>query len=215
MNRRQILLGTLGFGAAAVMAPLGLRPLSAQEGATEDGAPDPSTGRYPDEHMLGNPEAKVVFIEYASLSCPHCAHFHTTFLPQLRTDWIEPGKLLYIYRDFPLNAPALWAAMAANCLKGERYFAFLDILYKNQSSWLASDNVPAALFNYAQLAGLDQERFDQCVNDQAELDRILARVEYAQKTYDITGTPTLILNGQKVQPASYQELSDMIEAAQG
>lgn len=211
MNRRQILLGTLGLGVATAMTPLSLRPLKAQE---ESGAPDPATGFYPDEHMLGNPEAKAVFIEYASLSCPHCAHFHTTFLPSLRSDWIDQGKLLYVYRDFPLNAPALWAAMVANCLEGERYFAFLDILYKNQASWLSADDVAAALFNYAQLAGFDQARFDQCANDQAELDRILARVEYAQKAYDITGTPTLILNGNKVQPENYEALSAMIAAAQ-
>ncbi len=207
MKRRQILLGGLGFGLVAALTPLTVRGLRAEDAAAA--APD-ADGFFPDDRTLGDPAAPVTLIEYASLSCPHCAQFHATVLPGLKADWIETGKLFYVYRDFPLNAPALWAAMAANCLEGERYFAFIRQLYANQGSWLNADDTVEALFEYAKLAGFSRERFDECVNDESELNRIISRIEYAQQTYDISGTPTVILNGEKVQPASYEELSEMI-----
>lgn len=221
MKRRQILLGGLGFGLIAATAPVTLRSLRAEGEASAETAsgaelqPDPATGLFADDRTLGDPAAPVTMIEYASLSCPHCASFHQTILPKLKSEWIETGKLYYVYRDFPLNAPALWAAMVANCLEGDRYFAFLNLLYENQSSWLGAEDPAAALFEYAQLAGFSRERFDSCVNDEAELNRIIARIEHAQATYDVSSTPTVILNGEKVQPGSYDELAEMIGELQG
>lgn len=214
MKRRQILLGGLGFGLIAAVSPLTARGLRAEGEDAAAMTPDPATGLFPDDRTLGDPAAPATLIEYASLSCPHCANFHATILPKLKSEFVETGKLYYVYRDYPLNGPALWAAMAANCLEGDRYFAFLNLLYENQSSWLGASDPVAALFEYAKLAGFSQERFDQCVNDESELNRIIARIEYAQETYDVTGTPTVILNGEKVSPASYEDLAEMIEDAQ-
>lgn len=212
MNRRQILLGGLGFGLAATVLPaLSGRALAADPPAGLDEA----SGLFLDDRTLGNPTAKAVLIEYASLSCPHCANFHTTILPRLKTDWIEPGRLLYVYRHFPLNAPALWAAMVTECQQGESFFGLLDLLFQQQQAWLTAEDTSGAIFEVAQLAGFDRARFDQCVNDQDVLNRILDRVDYATARYDVRGTPTIILNGEKVQPKTYEDLSKAIEILQG
>lgn len=212
MNRRQIVLGGLGLGVAATLLPaFSARVLAADPPA----GLDESTGLFLDDRTLGNPGAKVVLIEYASLSCPHCANFHTSILPRLKTDWIEPGKLLYVYRHFPLNAPALWAAMVTECQQGEGFFGLLDLLFQQQQAWLTAEDTAGAIFEVAQLAGFDRARFDQCVNDQEVLNRILDRVDYATARYDVKGTPTIILNGEKVQPKTYEDLSKAIEILQG
>jgi len=212
MNRRQILLGGLGVGVTAATLPaLSWRVLAADPPA----GLDPATGLFLDDRTLGSPAAKAVLIEYASLSCPHCANFHQTILPRLRTDWIETGKLLYVYRHFPLNAPALWAAMVTECQQGDAFFGLLDLLFQQQQAWLTAEDTADALFKVAQLAGFDQARFDLCANDEDMLNKILDRVDYATATYDVKGTPTVILNGEKVQPRSYEELSAAIEALQG
>ncbi len=211
MNRRQILLSALGAGVATAALPL----LSGRAFANTPAGLDPATGLFLDDRAKGDPNAKAVLIEYASLSCPHCATFNNTIVPRLKTDWIDTGKLLYVYRHFPLNAPALWAAMAAECLQGDAFFGFIDTLFQQQSKWLTAEDTAGAIFEIAQLAGFDQARFDQCVNDEAMLNKILDRVDYATETYNVQGTPTIILNGQKIQPRSYEELSDAIGAIAG
>lgn len=211
MNRRQILLSALGAGVATAALPL----LSGRAFANTPAGLDPATGLFLDDRMLGDPNAKAVLIEYASLSCPHCATFNNTIVPRLKTDWVETGGLLYVFRHFPLNAPALWGAMVAECLQGETFFRFIDMLFQEQAKWLTAEDTAGAIFEYAQLAGFDRARFDQCVNDEAMLNKILDRVDYATATYNVQGTPTIILNGQKVQPKTYEELSDAIAAVQG
>lgn len=213
MNRRQILVGALAGAGLLTLAPLSRRARADEPIKLEA---DPATGLFPNDRMQGNREtAKAILIEYASLSCPHCANFHKTIMPSLKADWIDSGKLLYVYRDFPLNAPALWAAMVANCLQGDRYFAFIAMLYQNQETWLGASDINAALKQYAQLAGMDDATFDTCINDAKEIDRIVAGVEYAQATYGVDSTPAVILNGSRVKPRSYEELSQMLADATG
>jgi protein-disulfide isomerase len=211
MHRRQILVGALAGAGLLALAPL---RLAAQSTVVLE--PDAATGLFPTDRVLGDPAtAKAILIEYASFSCPHCRDFHQTIVPSLKADWVDQGKLLYVYRDFPLNAPALWASMVANCMEGERYFAFVDLLYKNQESWLGASDIPAALKQYAQIAGMDDATFERCINDAAEIDRIVAHVEYAQATYGVDSTPAVILNGSRVKPRSYEELSQMIADSLG
>lgn len=209
MNRRQILVGALAGAGLIALAPW-------RAGAADTPAlqADPTTGLFPDDRVLGNREtAKAILIEYASLSCPHCKHFNDTIVPSIKTDWVDTGKILYVYRDFPLNAPALWASMVANCMEGDRYFAFIAMLYQNQEAWLGASDIQAALRQYAQGAGMDDATFDKCINDAAAIDRIVAGVEYAQLTYNVQGTPSIFLNGERVQPKDYQELSQMLADA--
>lgn len=154
-----------------------------------------------DDRILGSAEAPITLIEYASLTCPHCATFHNETLPRIKESWIDPGKARLVYRHYPLDGLALRAAAVADCLEGDRFFAFLGILFENQLRWARASDPLKVLSQYAKLAGLTQARFDACVADQAEMDKILARAQEGRATYNVQSTPTLIVNGEKVEGA--------------
>ena len=181
------------MGAAALSVAPGLRlagPVRAQEMPV-----------YDEDRILGAADAPITMIEYSSLTCPHCANLHAGALPKIKKTWIADGKLRLVFRHYPLDGLALRAAAVSNCIQGERFFAFLDLLYENQKRWASSQNPLGILGQYAKLAGLNQERFDACVNDQAEMDRILKRAQEGRGTYEVNSTPTLIVNGTKVEGA--------------
>jgi protein-disulfide isomerase len=191
MKRRNILLGVAAGGIVAlagIWLPAG--PARAAEMAI-----------FEDDRFLGSAEAPITIIEYSSLTCPHCASFHAGALPQIKKTWIADGRVRLVYRHFPLDAAALRAAAVANCIEGERYFGFLDLLFKSQPRWAGSGNPLKALGQLARLAGLSQEKFEACVNDETEMDRILARRQDGIKTYEVQSTPTLIINGEKFESA--------------
>lgn len=149
----------------------------------------------PDDHVLGNADAPVTIIEYASLTCPHCATFATQTLPQVKSAYIDEGLVRLVFRDFPLDRVALKASLLARCVPDERYFAMLDVLFRSQNDWAASTDPVTALSQIGRTAGLDQAKVDACLNDQAETDKIVAGIQAAQDEFKISSTPTLIING--------------------
>jgi protein-disulfide isomerase len=189
MKRRQILIGGLALAGLTTLERLGLlwprQALAAEE-------------IFEDDRILGNPEAPITIIEYSSLTCPHCASFHRNTLPQLRDSWLKDGRARLVFRDYPLDRVALTAAVLAHCLEGDkRYFGFIDVLFQQQKSWARSSDPVSALRKLSRLAGMDSETFDQCLADQAKIDRILEKVQDAQNKYEIQSTPTFIVNGEK------------------
>jgi len=156
---------------------------------------------YDDDRVLGSAEAPITMIEYASLTCPHCADFHRDTLPRIKESWIDKDKVRFVYRHYPLDGLALRAAAVADCLEGDRFFAFLGILFENQLRWARASDPLKVLGQYAKLAGMSQARFDACVADQAEMDKILARAQDGRATYNVQSTPTLIVNGERVEGA--------------
>ncbi|MFQ5774475.1 MAG: DsbA family protein [Kiloniellaceae bacterium] len=175
-------------------------------------APDPAGAGvaeiFPDDRVLGAADAPITIIEYSSLTCPHCAAFHAGALPRIKKTWIAEGKARLVYRHFPLDGLALRAAAVANCVKGDRHFAFLDFLFENQERWARAKDPLKVLDRFARLAGIGQERFDACVNDEAEMNRILERAQDGRRTYNVQSTPTLIVNGRKVEGARTFESLD-------
>lgn len=197
MNRRQILIGAAG-AALVSLAPIG-RVARADETPVHD-----------DDRILGAADAPITMIEYSSLTCPHCKAFHEGALPKIKENWIAEGKVRLVYRHFPLDGLGLRAAAVANCVEGDRHFAFIDLLFENQQRWARAPEPLKVLSQYAKLAGLSQERFDTCVNDKAEMDKILARAQEGRATYDVKSTPTLIVNGEKVEGArSYEKFESI------
>ena len=191
MKRRNILLSAAAGGIAALA---GIRLLPSPAWAEEMAV-------FEDDRILGSAEAPITIIEYASLTCPHCAAFHADTLPRLKETWIADGRVRLVYRHFPLDGIALRAAAVANCIEGARYFGFLDLLFKSQKRWAKSSDPLKTLGQMARLAGLSQEKFEACANDEAELDRILERRQDGIQTYDVQSTPTLIVNGRTVTGA--------------
>jgi protein-disulfide isomerase len=160
-----------------------------------------SSAAEPQEQVLGDPDAPVTIIEYASLTCPHCAQFHTEVLPKLKERYIAPGKVRLIYRDFPLDQTALAAAALAHCAGPERYFSMLDVLFQTQSNWAGDDDPIAALKQLGKLGGLTEQEMTGCLADEELTDGILRERLAGQNEHDIGSTPTFIIDG-KAYPGS-------------
>ncbi len=200
MNRRKMLIAT---AASVLVAPvvLGFHAGAARAQAQEI---------FPDDRILGQADAPITIIEYSSLTCPHCAKLHRDALPEIKQTWIADGRARLVFRHFPLDAMALRAAAVADCIEGERFFGFLDLLFKSQKRWARSSPPLKVLGQMARLAGMSQEKFDACANDEAQMDRILERRQDGTQTYDVTSTPTLIINGRKVEGAQDFDLFEKI-----
>lgn len=150
-----------------------------------------------DEQVLGDPNAKVTIIEYASLTCGHCAEFHTTVLPKLKAAYIDTGKVRLVFRDFPLDEMALRASALAHCSGPERYFPMLEVLFTSQMTWARSNDPLAALTRLAKLGGMSDSQVEACYANKALTDRILAARLEAVQQYKIESTPSFVINGSK------------------
>ncbi len=189
--------GYLWLGAERE-APSGPEPAAVETG--QDAAPTESAAisqpeLFDDDKFLGSAEAPVTIIEYASMTCPHCASFHNDTLPDLKASYIDKGLARLVYRDFPLNRPALSAALLAACVPEERYFGMVEVIYRTQDDWGAAADPSAALSQLGRAAGLDQAAIDGCFADQVKADRIVARAQDAQQRYGVDSTPTFVING--------------------
>jgi protein-disulfide isomerase len=151
-----------------------------------------------DDIILGEEGAPLTIIEYSSLSCSHCATFHNNVLPSLKADYIDTGKLLFINRDFPLNAPALKGAMLVQCAPEGKGAKFQEVLFKLQSKWAFTPDYEDALKKIAAVGGLDNAAFDACMADEALEERVLEIRQEAGENLDISGTPSFYLNGEKL-----------------
>ena len=153
------------------------------------------------DYTLGNPKAGVVLVEYASLTCPHCAVFHEKIMPMIKKDYIDAGKVHYVYRDFPLDRLALAAAVVARCGGRDRFFGFIETLYGSQDQWARASDPLAALRTLALVGGMSKGDFEACIREQKDVDAILeARLE-AARNFGVNSTPTIFINGNRYHAA--------------
>lgn len=157
----------------------------------------------PNDYVIGDSDAKVLIIEYASLSCPHCAVFYREAYERIKEDYISKGKVKFIYRDFPLNQQALTAGTIAECIAKdskenatEKYHETIKILFKTQDSWAFDPKYDEKLEAIMKLDGMGQERFKSCINDKQLQDKILAKRMDASNSLQIRSTPTFFVNGE-------------------
>jgi protein-disulfide isomerase len=172
-----------------------------------------------DEMSLGNPQAKVTVIEYASASCPHCARFNNEVFPAFKTKYIDTGKVHYVFREF-LTAPVQFAAagfLVARCAGKDKYFSVLDAIYHGQAQIYQSGDLRGGLLNIAKSAGMTEQQFNDCISNADALKALNDRVEKAQTTDHIEGTPTFVVNGKQVGSGemTLAQLDDAIKAAGG
>jgi protein-disulfide isomerase len=187
------------FLASAAMAATLAAFLSSAVRA-EDALPDMTEG---------SATAPVTIIEYSSLTCPHCAHFHKDVYPPLKEQYIDTGKARYIMREFPLNEPALAGAVAARCLDASRYFAFTGLLFAKQNDWAFKDDALAPLKALAKQAGMTGDEFDKCIDNQELQKKILAIRDEGQKK-GVNATPSFFVNGTLLKGAP--TLEALVEA---
>lgn len=160
--------------------------------------------------VIGSADAPITIIEYASMTCPHCARFHAETLPALTRDYLDTGKARLVFRDFPLDGLALVAAKLARCAGEERYFAFIDVLFRQQITWARAGDPIDALGRIVRLGGLGPERFTACIDDDDLSRGILEQRTLAQSQYDIRATPTFVIDGQVYSGALTAEQFDDI-----
>ena len=167
-----------------------------------------------DDRILGKPDAPITIIEYASLTCPHCAHFQAEVLPEIKKQWIDTGKAKLVLRDFPLDEEALRAAMIARCAPPARYYAFADTFFAAQDKWVRERDYQGALAKLARLGGMGKEEFDACLRNKQLEDSIVESRFVASKTLDVNSTPTFFINGNKFNGApTAQDFAANLESA--
>lgn len=160
------------------------------------GASGPSAG----DMTLGDAKAKVKVVEYASASCSHCAKFNNEVFPAFKAKYIDTGKVHYTLKEFltPPEQVATAGFLVARCAGKDKYFTVLDAVYKNQMEMFQTGDFRGGLLRIAQSAGMTEDQFNACLNNEAEIKALNARVEKAVKEDKITGTPTFVVNGKKV-----------------
>lgn len=227
MSKRQIFIvlglsvvAALGFSAWYLLRPAGP---AVDATAVASGSNYVLTSH---DRGMGDPKAPVVLIEYAAPSCPVCARFASDVVPVLKQNYIDTGKVYYVFRIFPLRADDGTAEKLARCLPEDKYFSFIDLLFRNQSKWdveFSAENpslsTPAGvrdgLVLISRIAGMSAEQAGTCMDDKA-LDETINKVaQDGQEKYNITGTPTIVINGV-AQPSGYipyEELKQTIDAA--
>ena len=197
ISRRAILLA----GAAmTVLAP----SVSAQRRSGPSEVPVEELmkpGDLPDL-TLGSPSAKVTIVEYASMTCGHCANFHNNVFPELKKKYIDSGQVLFVMREFPLDNLAAAGSMLARCAGGDKTYPMLDVLFQKQSEWAVRDNPVPKLFEIAKQAGFTQESFDKCLTDDKLLSQIESSRKRASEAFGVSSTPTFFINGKRLEGGS-------------
>ena len=215
MNRRVM----IGAAAAAVALGAVWWQLGGQD--TTTGAATAATSDYADvdtssitEMTMGPEDAKVTITEYASFTCPHCATFHQTTFKELKRDYIDTGKVHFIYRDVYFDRVGLWASMVARCGGPVRFFGISDMLYSQQKEWLAADDavtISNNLRRIGKVAGLEEDQINACLEDSEKAETLLAWFNQNKDADDINSTPTLMINGTQYSNMAYSELKAIID----
>lgn len=157
------------------------------------------------EHVLGDADAPVTIIEYASLTCPHCAAFHNEVLPEIKEKLIDTGKAKMIFRDYPLDGIALRAAAVAQCAGDDRYFGVLSMLFKSQMTWARSEDPIEGIKQVVRFGGMNGDAVDACLADEAMIDAIVASRMRGEQEYSVSSTPSFIIDGETIAGAREAE----------
>ncbi|MGE3064057.1 MAG: DsbA family protein [Hyphomicrobiaceae bacterium] len=211
MFSRRRLLGVSAAGAALSLLPgvaLAQRrpPPPAEVSVDELMKPGPLP-----EMVMGKADAPVTVVEYASMTCSHCAHFHNTVLPKFKEKYIDTGKVRLVLREFPLDDLAAAAFMLARCAGGDKTLPLIDALFEKQDNWaFVRGNPVPELFKFAKQAGFTQEAFDKCLTDQKLLDEITSIRKTASEKFGVNATPTFFINGKRLRGAPTLEEFDKV-----
>ncbi len=167
------------------------------------------------EMVQGAEDAPVTLIEYASYTCPHCANFHTGPYKKLKEEYIDTGKVKFIYREVYFDRYGLWASMIARCAGPEKFFGMTDLIFKEQSDWAragGATEIVDALRKIGRLAGLENDQLEACLQDGTKAQTLVTWYQENAEEHDVTATPSFVLNGKKIENQSYDSLKALIEA---
>jgi len=166
------------------------------------------------EMVLGSAEAPLTIYEHSSLTCGHCAAFHAETLPKIKKAYIDTGKVRFVFRDFPLGKLALIASMLPHCAGPDRYFGFLEVLFRSQRTWAGSNDPLLDLTRMARMGGMSEEKVNACLNDKVLFEAIQKRAAADGKAADIESTPSFVINGKTISGnLPFEEFQKAIDAA--
>jgi protein-disulfide isomerase len=203
MNRREF-TSTLTL---SLLPMLGASAVFAQETPASD-----SAGGIPDM-VLGSADAPIEIIEYASYTCPHCANFHSDVFDKIKENYIDTGKVRFVYREVYFDRYGLWASMVARCGGEERFFGISDLIYSGQSEWTKGE--PAAIAENLRkiglTAGLDKDALEACLADGEQAQALVAWFQENAERDGVSGTPTFLINGKKFSNADYATFAEHLD----
>ena len=216
MKRVDLMLTKFGLAALSVVLATGFGGLSGGSAFAETATPPvAATAITVPDMIIGNKDSKVTLMEYASFTCPHCAQFHKDVFKQLKKDYIDTGKIKFVYREVYFDRYGLWAAMIARCGGEMRYFGISDILLSTQADWAGTDDPAVVVENLKKIgrkAGMDDAAMGVCL-DNAPMAEAMVAAYQANSTADkVEGTPTLLVNGVKYSNMPYEELKAILDA---
>ena len=190
--------GAVAVAAIALAVWFGTRPSGpAAAPVAVQAAPDKKAllAVQPTDHVMGDANAPILMIEYASFTCPHCAAFHTQILPEIKKKWIDTGKVKLVYRDFPLDQAAAKAAQLAECMPKDRYFAVTDMIFRTQPQWITGSDPVAELAKGLRIAGMGDNEVKACLANTAIADAVVADYRGGE-ALGVDSTPTIFVNGE-------------------
>lgn len=203
-------LSLTGLGLFAGLSPLRLIGEAVAQSAADVAKPV----SLPDM-ALGPANATVTITEFASMTCPHCAAFTEKVFPKIKSEYIDTGKIRFVFREFPLDIKAAAGSMLARCIAKDdsgKYFAAIDMLFRQQEAW-AMKNTTETLTRIGKQAGLSQQQVEDCLKDQALLDKIAADQKYANEVLKVNSTPTFFINGEMIKgDQSFEEFDKRIKS---
>jgi protein-disulfide isomerase len=207
------MLSLTGLAALSGLSPLRFISEAMIPEASAQSAADVAKPVSLPDMALGPKDAPVTITEYASMTCPHCAAFNEQVFPKIKKEYIDTGKVKYIFREFPLDIKAAAGSMLSRCIAKDdapKYFAVTDMLFRQQSDWVVK-NTTETLTRIGKQAGLTQQQVEACLKDQALLDKIAADQKYASDVLKVDSTPTFFINGEKIKgEASFEEFAKKI-----
>ena len=205
-----IALSLTGLAALAGFSPLRVIAEAMAQSASDVAKPV----SLPDM-ALGPANAPVTITEYASMTCPHCAAFNENVFPKIKSEYIDSGKVRYVFREFPLDIKAAAGSMLARCIAKDdsgKYFAVIDMLFRQQNDWVVK-NTTETLTRIGKQAGLSQQAVEDCLKDQALLDKIAADQKFANEVLKVNSTPTFFINGEMIKgETSFEEFDKRIKS---
>jgi protein-disulfide isomerase len=210
---RRAVTAALSLTGLSLLA--GLSPLRLIADAMAQSAPDVAKPVSLPDMALGPANAPVTITEYASMTCPHCSAFNETVFPKIKSEYIDTGKIRYVFREFPLDIKAAAGSMLSRCIAKDdsgKYFAVTDMLFRQQNDWVLK-NTTETLARIGKQAGLSQQAVEDCLKDQGLLDKIAADQKYASEVLRVDSTPTFFVNGEKIKgEASFEEFDKKIKS---
>ncbi|MEQ6203152.1 DsbA family protein [Sulfitobacter sp. HNIBRBA2951] len=224
MNRRNILLGAfaaLGLGGWYMTSNRSTTTVAFPDAPLPGAANAQGTSGDVDtsgivDMVTGNAESAVEIIEYASFTCPHCATFHNTAFKQLKADYIDTGKIKFVYREVYFDRFGLWASLVARCGGADKFFGIADLLYKEQALWTRAGE-PAAIVEelrkIGRVAGLDNDALEACLQNGDQAQALVAWYQQNAEEDGIDSTPSFVINGKKYSNMSYADMKQVIDDA--